>query len=203
MNDLQGKKVFTTLDLLSGFYHVPVYEPHIERTAMTTPFGSFEWLFMPMGLINSPAVFQRNMQEALRDLDFVHVFVDDLIVASDSVEQHHEHLKILFKRLKEKQLCVKGSKASMYRESVNFLGHVVYVDGLAPQAEKVKVVQDWELPKDLTNLRGFLGLAGYYRKFIYRFSDTAKPLNDLTKKGAEFPKSPEEWTPEQLLALKC
>ena len=201
MEALQGNKVYSVLDLLSGFYNVPVHPPHIERTAMSTPFGSFEWVFMPMGLKNSPAVFQRNMQDALKDLPFVHVFVDDIIVASPSVEIHRHHLRLLMERLRERQLVVKGSKAQLYQEEVQFLGHTLSTSGLAPQTEKVKAVLDWPLPKNLTELRGFLGLAGYYRKFIHRFADKSKPLNDLTKKDVSFP-TPDSWTEEQLQAFE-
>jgi hypothetical protein len=201
METLQGKKVFSTLDLLSGFYHVPVYEPHMERTAMTTPFGAFEWLFMPMGLKNSPAVFQRNMQEVFKDLlgpdgqPFVHVFVDDLIVAADTVEEMHYFLDLLFARMKEHGIAVKGSKVQLYSTTVDFLGHVISAEGISPQAEKIKAVAEWPRPKNLTELRGFLGTCNYYRKFIYNMADKSAPLNNLTRKDVPFP-VPDEWSTE-------
>ena len=202
MNSLEGKKIFSCLDLLSGFYHVPVYKPHVERTAMSTPFGNYEWNFMPMGLKNSPSVFQRNMNEAFKGMeDFVKVFVDDVIISSMSVEQHRKHLMLVFERMKKMGLMVKGSKVQLFSTRVQFLGHVISADGVAPQEEKVKSVQEWPIPKNLSDLKGFLGLVGYYRKFIFNFADKAKPLNDLTKKEAEFPKDEKGWSKEQLDAL--
>jgi hypothetical protein len=202
MSELEGKKIYSVLDLLSGFYHVPVYEPHIERTAMSTPLGSYEWVFLPMGLRNAPSIFMREMQDIFKDLDFVKIFVDDLICASDSVEEHQEHLRILFERLREKGLMVKGSKVQLFATRVKFLGHVLSSEGVSPQEEKIRAVEEWPLPKNMTELRGFLGLVGYYRKFIYNFADKAKELNNLTKKDAVIPKTAEEWTKEQLYSFR-
>jgi hypothetical protein len=111
MDALHNKKIFTTFDLLSGFWQVPVYPPHVERTAMTTQFGQFEWVFMPMGLKNSPSVFQRNMNAITARLPNVHVFVDDIIIGSNSVEEHVKDVRTVLDMLRQHKLTVKGSKA--------------------------------------------------------------------------------------------
>ena len=186
MDQLQGKKVFSTLDCLWGFWNTPMYEPHRERTAMTTHFGLFQWIVMPMGLKNSPSVFQRNMQDILKDLPFAQVFVDDIIVASDSVEEHWVHLERLLTRLRESRTYIKGSKVALFRTSVDFLGHVISDQGVAPQQKKVEAVRNWPVPTSVADVRSFLGLAGYYRKFIHHFAAKAAPLNQLLKNDAEW-----------------
>jgi hypothetical protein len=188
MQQMQGKKVFSTVDLLWGFWQIPMLEEHKERTAMTTQqFGAFEWHCMPMGLKNSPSTFQRAMQDMLRDLDFVQVYVDDLIICSDTPEEHLHHLRILFNRLRSsKVLARKGTKAKLFRRSTDFLGHVIGADGVSPQQKKAEAVAKWPTPTSVSDIRAFLGLAGYYRKFIYRFSALATPLNSLLKDDAEW-----------------
>jgi hypothetical protein len=201
MERLEGKKIFSVVDLLSGFYHIPVYAPHVERTAMSTQLGHYEWLVMSMGLKNSPSQFQRTVDAIFKGLDFAHVFIDDVIIASDSVEEHRLHLDAVFQRMRENGLMVKSSKVQLYSTRCNFLGHVISADGVAPQEDKVQAVRDWKVPQDVTQLRGFLGLVGYYRKFIFNFADKAKHLNDLTKKDAKFPKSEAEWGADQLTSF--
>jgi hypothetical protein len=122
MDSMEGKKFFSTFDLLSGFWQVPVYPPHCERTAMTTIYGQFEWVFMPMGLKNSPAVFQRNMNSIVKEFPFVKCFIDDLIVASETMEEHIAHVRILLQALRDNNLCVKGSKVHLFVQSLKFSG---------------------------------------------------------------------------------
>ena len=193
MQEMQGKRVFSTIDLLWGFWQIPMLEEHKERTAMTTQqFGAFEWNCLPMGLKNSPSIFQRAMQDMLRDLDFCHCYIDDVIVASDSPEEHLHHLRILFERLRSSKVLAKGTKAKLFRTSCDFLGHVIGADGVAPQQKKVEAVAQWPTPSSVADIRAFLGLAGYYRKFIYRFSALATPLNALLKDNAEWKWEPDE-----------
>ena len=193
MQQMQGKKVFSTVDLLWGFWQIPMLEEHKERTAMTTQqFGAFEWHCLPMGLKNSPSIFQRAMQEMLRDLDFCQVYIDDIIIYSDTPEEHLHHLRILFDRLRKSKVLAKGTKAKLFRTSCDFLGHVIGADGVAPQQTKVEAVAKWPTPTSVSDIRAFLGLAGYYRKFIYRFSALATPLNALLKDKAEWTWRPDE-----------
>ena len=193
MQEMQGKKVFSTIDLLWGFWQIPMLEEHKERTAMTTQqFGAFEWHCLPMGLKNSPSIFQRAMQDMLRDLDFCHCYIDDVVVASATPEEHLHHLRILFERLRNSKVLAKGTKAKLFRTSCDFLGHVIGADGVAPQQKKVEAVSNWPTPSSVSDIRAFLGLAGYYRKFCYRFSALAAPLNALLKDNAEWKWEPHE-----------
>lgn len=193
MQQMQGKRVFSTVDLLWGFWQIPMLEEHKERTAMTTQqFGAFEWNCLPMGLKNSPSIFQRGMQELLRDMDFCQVYIDDIIVYSDTPEEHFHHLRVLFTRLRQAKVLAKGTKAKLFRTSCDFLGHVIGAQGVSPQQKKVEAVANWPTPRSVTDIRAFLGLAGYYRKFVYRFSALATPLNALLKDKAEWVWRPEE-----------
>jgi len=200
IDSCQGKQIFSTFDLASGFYSVPLYEPHWERTAFQTPFGSFEWKVVAMGLKNSPSQFMRQMQAVFHDMPEVRLFVDDGCVASNSVEENFEMMIRVLDRLGQYRLVAKGSKLQLFKESVKFLGYVVSADGLAPQEEKVKAIQEWPLPTNMASLRGFLGLANFYRKWIYLYGDKARPLVEMTCKGAFVP-CESEWTDRQLGAF--
>ena len=192
LQQMQGARVFSTLDLLSGFWQIPLLPDHRERTAMTTTlYGSFEWCCMPMGLKNSPAQFQRYMASVFRDLPFVSIYIDDVVIWSRTVEEHLQHLRIVMQRLQREQLYVKGSKVHLCKTAVNFLGHVVSGEGVAPQHKKVEAIADWPTPTNLAEVRSFLGLASFYRKFIYMFAAVAQPLHQLTKKDA-----PWQWRPD-------
>lgn len=179
--------------MLNGLWQMPLLEEHRERTAMTTTmFGSFEWSVLPMGLKNSPAIFQRNMAELLRELDYISGYIDDVIIHSRTVEEHVQHVRTVMQRLRQAQICIKGSKASLFQKSVNFLGHLVGGEGVAPQGKKVEAVANWPIPKNVSEVRSFLGLASIYRKFIHHFASIAAPLHALTKTDVEF-----QWGDEQ------
>ena len=204
INDVGGKgyTVWSTFDLCSGFYNVPIYEPHKERTAMVTPWGQYQWRVMSMGIRNAPSIFQRNVQRVFRDMPEVRIFVDDGIVGSHSVEENYMTMRRVLERLREMNMVLKGSKMQLFRRSVNFLGHVLSAEGVSPQAEKVKAVQDWPLPRTKAELRGFLGLVSYYRRYIYNAADKMAPLNKLTKDDATVPAHENEWSEEQKTAFQ-
>ena len=145
-----------------------------------------------MGLKNSPSIFQSGMQELLRDLDFCQVYIDDIIVYLDTPEEHFHHLRVLFTRLRQAKVLAKGTKAKLFRTSCDFLGHVIGAQGVSPQQKKVEAVANWPTLRSVTDIRAFLGLAGYYRKIVYRFSALATPLNALLKDKAEWVWRPEE-----------
>ena len=192
LSQMQGAKIFTTLDALSGFWQHPLLPEHQERSAMTTSsFGQFSWRVMPMGLRNSPAQFQRAMSNLLRDLPFCSVYIDDIIIASNSVEEHLQHVRTVMERLRQAKICIKASKAQYFRRSINVLGHCVSGKGVSPQRQKVEAVRDWPTPKSPSDIRSFLGLASFYRRFIYSFSTIAAPLNELTKDKTTW-----QWRPE-------
>ena len=187
---LQGAKVFSTFDALWGFWQQPLAKEEQEKTAMVTPFGSFEWKSLPMGLTNAPSVFMRAMENATRDLrdkngkQFIKIFIDDVLIYSTTVEEHTEHLTLLFKRLEEKKILLKGSKAKWYQNSVKFLGHVISAEGCKPQSNKVQCIKDWPRLTSVTEIRQFLGLIGFYKRYVSGFAEKAKGLNDLLKKDA-------------------
>ena len=148
---------------------------------------------MPFGLTNAPAYFMNMMNKVFMDfLDkCVVVFIDDILIYSKSQEEHEEHLHLILQRLREHKLYAKFSKCEFWLEEVGFLGHVVSKNGIAVDPEKVSAVTRWEVPKNVADIRSFLGLAGYYRRFIENFSKLAKPLTSLLKKEVKF-----KWTEE-------
>ncbi len=182
--ELQGAKVFSAFDAIWGFWQLPLVEEDIPKTAMVTPHGSFEWKALPMGLTNAPSVFMQTMADICRDLKFVKVFIDDLLVFSNTIEEHAEHLRVLMERLAKHKIQLKESKAKWFQKSVKFLGHVVSSDGIKPQAAKVEAIRQWKPPTSVTEVRQFLGLVGFYRRYILNFADKAKALNELCQKGA-------------------
>ena len=201
LDSMEGARVYSTADLCSGFYNIPIYGPHQERTAMSTPFGSFEWRFMPMGLKNAPAIFQRNIQQIFADMPEVKIFVDDLCVGTQTVEENLEIMVKVMERMAEHRLILKGSKLNLFKSQVDFLGYTLSGDGLRPQQHKVDVVREWPLPKTVAEVRGFIGLCSFYRKFVWDFADIAAPLNDMLKKEAGVP-AEQDWTPAQLGAFE-
>ena len=163
----------------------------IPKTAFVTRYGLYEYTLMPFGLTNAPAYFMNMMNKVFMDfLDkFVVVFIDDILIYSKSHKEHEEHLRLVLQRLREHKLYAKFSKCEFWLEQVAFLGHIVSKEGIAVDPEKVSAVTNWEPPKNVGELRSFLGLAGYYRRFIENFSKIAKALTELLKKEKKF-----EWT---------
>ena len=191
MDELQGSTVFSTLDMLWGFWQLPMHPDDMEKTAMQTAYGSFEWTVLPMGLTNSPAIYQSWMHSMLGHLPFVKIFIDDILIHSAGAEEHAGHLRQVLEVLRDKKVVLKKKKANLFKTSVEFLGHVLTDRGLMPQHNKVKAVEDWHVPRDAHEIRQFLGLAGFYRQYIYNFADKSKAMNNLLKKGAEY-----EWSIE-------
>jgi len=181
-----GSKVYSVLDALWGFWQIPTDPATRHRLAMSTPFGSYEWCCMPMGTSNSPPHFQRVMNNYLGHLPFVKVFVDDILVHSNTVEEHAQHLTQVFDILLEKGVVIKSSKMALFKKSVKFLGHVLTGTGISMQQSKVKVIEEWPDLKDATDVKSFLGLCNFYRKYVNNFAHKAVPLNNLLKKDVEF-----------------
>jgi hypothetical protein len=185
-DELHGTRFFTKLDLRSGYHQVRVHPGDVEKTAFRTHHGHFEFLVMPFGLTNAPATFQALMNLVLQPFlrRCVLVFFDDILVYSSSWTEHLQHLRTILTVPRSHRLQVKESKCSFATETVSYLGHVISANGVAMDSTKVEVVSSWPVPTSARALRGFLGLAGYYRRFIKDFGAIAAPLTQLLKRNA-------------------
>ncbi|WVZ89549.1 hypothetical protein U9M48_035933 [Paspalum notatum var. saurae] len=197
-DQLQGACVFSKIDLRSGYHQLKIHPSDIPKTAFTTKYGLYEYTVMSFGLTNAPAYFMQLMNSVFMDyLDkFVVVFIDDILIYSKTEAEHEEHLRLVLQRLREHQLYAKFSKCEFWIDEVRFLSHVVSKGGIAVDPSKVSTVTNWKVPEIPKEVRGFLGLAGYYRRFIENFSRIAKPMTSLLEKDAEF-----RWTNAQQAAF--
>ena len=170
-----------------------------EKSAFVTHCGLHEFVRMPFGLCNAPATFQRLMQVVLAGLEWkcCFVYLDDILVCSKTFEEHMEHLRLVFERLRRAGLTLKPKKCCFLREEVQYLGHVISKRGILPDPEKTQKVREFPIPTDVTRVRQFVGLASYYRRFVPGFAHIANPLHALTKKGVPF-----EWTKECQVAFE-
>ena len=165
-----------------------VRENDVSKTAFRTRYSHYNFLVMPFGLTNAPAAFMDLMNRVFSPyLDkFVIVFIDDILVYSDSPEEHAEHLRTELQILREHQLYAKFSKCRFWLDKVAFLGHVISEKGISVDPQKIEAIVNWKPPTNVSEVRSFLGLAGYYRKFVERFSNIATPLTNLLKKDKKF-----------------
>lgn len=178
---------FTTLDLASGFYQVEMKPEDVPKTAFNVEHGHFEFLRMPMGLKNSPSTFQRVMDNVLRDLQntICLVYLDDIIVFSTSLQEHMVNLQKVFQRLRESNFKIQLDKSEFLKLETAYLGHIISKDGIKPNPDKISAIQNYPLPKTATEIKRFLGLLGYYRKFIPDFARITKPMTQCLKKGSK------------------
>ncbi|GKA28040.1 putative reverse transcriptase domain-containing protein [Tanacetum coccineum] len=203
-DQLQGSRYFSKIDLRSGYHQLRVHEEDIPKTAFRTRYGHFEFTVMPFGLTNAPAVFMDLMNRVCKPyLDkFVIVFIDDILIYSKSKEEHEVHLRLVLELLRKEKLYAKFSKCEFWLQEVHFLGHVVNQNGIHVDPGKIEAVKNWEAPTSPTGVRSFLGLAGYYRRFIANFSRIAKPLTLLTQKNKKYVWGAEQEEAFQLLKSK-
>jgi transposase InsO family protein len=182
-DQLRGMRFFSKLDLLKGFNQIPVERKSREFMAVSTPLGLYQPTVMPFGVKNAPGAFQREMRRVLKDRlnRGVYVFVDDILLYSRTEEEHLELIDWVLSRLEEKGYFAHVGKCEFMRSEVNFLGHVVSREGVSMQQHKVKDVREWPTPQSPTDVRRFLGLAGFYRRFVRDFAGIARPLTDLTR----------------------
>jgi hypothetical protein len=187
-NQLTGARVFSKIDLRWGYHQIRIRLEDIHKTAFTTWYGFFEYLVMSFGLTNSPAHFSYLMNSVfMPELDkFVVVFIDDILIYSKTEEEHDKHLRIVLTRLREHQLYAKFSKCTFWLEEIQFLGHVLSANGIVVDPSKGKDILEWKPPITIHQVRSFLGLASYYRRFIPDFSKIVKPITSLLKSDTKF-----------------
>ncbi|KAJ8008876.1 hypothetical protein DPEC_G00082990 [Dallia pectoralis] len=193
LDTLSTARYFSTLDLTSGYWQVEMTPRARKAAAFCTRKGLFEWNVMPFGLCNAPATFQRLMDRVLAGLQWETclVYLDDIIVLGRDGTEMLERLSQVFGRLRVANLKLKPSKCVLFREQVVYLGHIVSAKGVATDPKKIQKVAGWPAPRSVSEVRGFIGLASYYRRFVKDFASVAKPLHELTKKYARF-----NWTDE-------
>ena len=186
---LKGAKVFSTIDLRSGYHHIALGKSSRAKTAFVMPFGKYEFLMVPFGLAQAPAYFQLLMNKVLKGLKFAMTYLDDIIIFSQDELQHLEHLEIVLSCLQEAGLKMKRSKCDFFKSEIHYLGHLISPEGISPLPNKFDSIRHMPVPNSAKEIKQFLGLTGYYRKFAPRFADISRPLTTLTKKDAKF-----EWT---------
>lgn len=186
LDQLYGSTIFTKLDLRSGYHQIRVHAKDTYKTAFKTSLGHYEFLVMPFSLTNAPTTFQCVMNEIFSAClgKFVCVFFDDILVYSKTQSEHLHHLELVFEVLQKNQLCVKLNKCAFGQDSIKYLGHIISSKGVEADYKKVEAMTSWPTPRNIKSLRGFLGLTGYYRRFVRNYGTICKLLTDLLKKGA-------------------
>ena len=194
---LNGATYFTTLDLCAGYHHIPLDKSSIPKTAFKSPFGKYEYIKVPFGLAKALAYFQELMTSILNDFPFAIAYLDDIIIFSKTPQEHLSHIRMVFEKLRTANLSMKKSKCNFFSKELQYLGHILSATGIRPLPSKTHAIQHMNPPTTPKQVRAFLGLVGYYRKFIKGFAKIAKPLTLLTRQQVKF-----EWTPEHQTAFE-
>jgi hypothetical protein len=188
LDELSGSTIFTKIDLRSGYHQIRMKLCDEWKPAFKTKFSLYEWLVMPFRLTNAPSSFMRLMNEVVHSFigKFVVDYFDDILIYSKSLDEHIEYLRVVFGALREACLFANLEKCTFYTDRVAFLGYVVTPRGIEVDEAEIEAIKSWLIPAPLTQLQSFLGLAGFYRRFVRDFSTIAAPLNDLMEKGVPF-----------------
>lgn len=171
-----GNNVFSVLDLKAAYHQVPMAEDSIEKTAIITPWGLYEYVVMPFGLKNASQTFQRYINSIFRDLNFVEVYIDDIMVMSQDIEKRKQHLKEVFERLRQHSLYLNVNKCQLGQPTVTFLGYTINAEGFAPTTERIHEISNYPKPETIHELRRFLGKINYYRRSVPRAAHLQQPL---------------------------
>ena len=194
---LNGATYFSTLDLWVGYYHIPLDKSSIPKTAFNSPFRKYKYIKVPFGLAQAPAYFQELMMGILKDLPFAIAYLDDIIIFSNTPQEHLSHICMVFEKLRTANLSMKKSKCHFFSKEIQYLGHILSATGIRLLPSKTQAIQCMNPPTSPKEVRAFLGLVGYYRKFIKNFAKKAKPLTLLTRQQVKF-----EWTPDHQTAFE-
>jgi hypothetical protein len=190
---LKGAKIFSKIDLRSGYHQVRIKDEDINKTTFITRYSHYEFTVVLFVLSNAPVVFICLMNGVFKDyLDkFVIIFLDDIFVYSKLEEEHEQHLRLVLQVLRGHQLYAKLSKCSFYQRKIHYLGHIISKEGIVMDPEKVEAIREWSVPRNVEEVRSFMGLAGYYKRFIAGFSKISHPITSLKRKEKKF-----QWTKE-------